>query len=179
MALSYSFLNLEPISCSIQGSNCCFLTHIQISQETGKMVWCSHLFKSFTQFAMVHTVRSFSIVNETELDVFLMFFCFLYNPANVGNLISSSSVFSKPSLAIWKFLVCIMLKPRMQDFKLDLTFLIAQLLKNPPAMQETPVLFLDWEDPLEKGQATHSSILAWRVPWTVQVRSHEVTKSWT
>ena len=147
----YSFPNLEPISCCIQGSNCCFFTCIQVSQETGKMVWYSHLFKSFTQFAMVHTVRSFSIVNETELDVFLMFFCFLYNPANVGNLISSSSVFSKPSLAIWKFLVCIMLKPRMQDFKLDLTFLIAQLLKNPPAMQETPVLFLDWEDPLEKG----------------------------
>ena len=145
------------------GSNCCFLTHIQISQETGKMVWCSHLFKSFTQFAMVHTVRSFSIVNETELDVFLMFFCFLYNPANVSNLISSSSSFSKPSLDIWKFLVCIMLKPRMQDFKLDLTFLIAQLLKNPPAMQETPVPFLGREDPLEKGMATLSSVLAWRI----------------
>ena len=42
-----------------------------------------------------------------------------------------------------------------------------QLVKNPPAMQETPVQFLDWEDPLEKGKATHSSILAWRIPWTV------------
>ena len=100
---------------------------------------------------MSYTVKGFSIVDETKINVFPKFPCFLYNPANVGNLISSSSVFSKPSLAIWKFLVCIMLKPRMQDFKLDLTFLIAQLLKNPPAMQETPVLFLDWEDPLEKG----------------------------
>ena len=45
--------------------------------------------------------------------------------------------------------------------------LIAQLVKNPPAMQETPVRFLGWEDPLEKGNATHSSILAWRIPWTV------------
>ena len=43
---------------------------------------------------------------------------------------------------------------------------IAQLVKNPPAMQETPVLFLGWEDPLEKGKATHSSILAYRIPWT-------------
>ena len=50
-ALSYSFLNPEPISCSIQGSNCCFFTHIQVSQETGKMVWYSHLSKSFPQFA--------------------------------------------------------------------------------------------------------------------------------
>ena len=45
--------------------------------------------------------------------------------------------------------------------------LIAQLVKNPPAMQETPVQFLSQEDPLEKGWATHSSILAWRIPWTV------------
>ena len=45
--------------------------------------------------------------------------------------------------------------------------LIAQLVKNPPAMQETPVRFLGWEDPLEKIKATHSSILAWRIPWTV------------
>ena len=45
--------------------------------------------------------------------------------------------------------------------------LIAQLVKNPPAMQETPVQFLGWEDPLEMGKATHSSILAWRIPWTI------------
>ena len=45
--------------------------------------------------------------------------------------------------------------------------LIAQLVKNPPAMQETLAQFLGWEDPLEKGKATHSSILAWRIPWTV------------
>ena len=46
--------------------------------------------------------------------------------------------------------------------------LVAQLVKNPPAMQETWVLSLGWEDPLEKGRATRSSILAWRIPWTVQ-----------
>ena len=46
-------------------------------------------------------------------------------------------------------------------------YLMAQLVKNPPAMQETWVCSLGWEDPLEKGTATHSSILAWRIPWTV------------
>ena len=61
------------------------------------MVWYSHCTKS--------------LVDETEMDVFLKFPCFLYNPANVGNLISYSSSFSKPSFNIWKFLVCIMLKP--------------------------------------------------------------------
>ena len=44
--------------------------------------------------------------------------------------------------------------------------LVAQLVKNPPAMQETWVQSLGWEDPLEKGTATHSGILAWRIPWT-------------
>ena len=85
------------------------------------MVWYFHLFKSFPQFVMIHTVKGFSIVSETEVGVFLKFPCFLYNPANVGNLISSSSSFSRPSLEIWRFLVHIMLKPSMQDFKHDLT----------------------------------------------------------
>ena len=77
------------------------------------MVWYSHLFKSFPQFVMSHTVKGFSVVSETEVDVFLEFPCLLYNPANVGNLISGSSSFSKPSLDIWKFLVHIMLKLSM------------------------------------------------------------------
>ena len=95
--------------------------HTQVSQETGKMVWYSHLFKSFSQFIMIHTDKGFGVVNETEVDVFLEFPCLLYNPANVGNLISGSSSFSKPSLDIWKFLIHIMLKSSMQDFKHDLT----------------------------------------------------------
>ena len=70
---------------------------------------------------MIHTVKGFGIVNETEVDVFLRFPGFLYDPANVGNLISGSSSFYKPSLDIWKFLVHIMLKPSMQYFKHDLT----------------------------------------------------------
>ena len=105
----------------MQGSNCCFLTHIQVSQETGKMVGYSHLFKNFLQFVVIHTVKSFCIVNEAEVDVFLEFPCFLYDPTNTGNLISGSSAFSKPSLDVGKFLVHIMLNPSMQDFKHDLT----------------------------------------------------------
>ena len=54
----------------MQDSNCCFLTHIQVSQETGKLVWYSHLSKSFPQFVMIHRVKGFSIINETEVDVF-------------------------------------------------------------------------------------------------------------
>ena len=69
---------------------------------------------------MIHTVKGFSVVNETDVDVFLEFPCFLYDPANVGNLISGSSAFSKPSLDVWKFLVHVMLKPSMQGFKYDL-----------------------------------------------------------
>ena len=97
------------------------LDRIWVSQGTGKMVWYSHLFKSFVQFVMIHTVKSFSVVTETEVDVFLEFSRFLCDPANVGNLISGSSAFSKPSLDIWKFLIHIMLKPSMPDFKQDLT----------------------------------------------------------
>ena len=70
---------------------------------------------------MIYTVKGFNVVDETEMDVFLKFPCFFYNPANVDNLISSSSSFSELSLDIWKFLVHIMLKPSMQDFKYDLT----------------------------------------------------------
>ena len=70
---------------------------------------------------MIHTVKDFSIVDETEVDVFLEFPCFLSDPVNVGNLISGSFSFSAPSLDIWKFLVHVMLKPSMQNFKHDLT----------------------------------------------------------
>ena len=95
---------------------CCFLTYIQVSQEAGKVVWYSHLFNSFPQFVLIHTVKGFSIVNKVEVDVFLEFSCFLYDPVDVGNLISGSSAFSKSSLYIWKFLVHILLKPNLENF---------------------------------------------------------------
>ena len=62
------------------------------------MVWYSHLFKNFSHFAVIHTVKCFDIVNEAEVDVFLELSCFFYNPADVVSLISVSSAFSKSSL---------------------------------------------------------------------------------
>ena len=62
--------DLEPVSCSMSSSNCCFLTCIQISQEAGKVIWYSYLLKSYPQFVVTHTVKGFSIVNETKVDVF-------------------------------------------------------------------------------------------------------------
>ena len=97
----YSFPNLEPVHCSMSSSNCCFLTCIQVSQEADKVVWYSHLFKNYPQFVVIHTVKGFSIVNEAEVDVFLEFLCFFYDPTNVGNLISGSYAFSKSSLYNW------------------------------------------------------------------------------
>ena len=91
-----------------------------VSQETGKVIWYSQLFKSFPQF-MLHVLKGFHIVDETEIDIFLEFLCFLHDPVSVGNLISGSSAFSKPSLENCKILVHIMLKPSMQDFQHDLT----------------------------------------------------------
>ena len=83
------------------GSNCCFLTFIQMSQEAGKVVWYSHLFKNCLQFVVViHTVKGFSVVNKVGKDAFLKFFCFLYDPTDAGNLISGSSASPKSSLNI-------------------------------------------------------------------------------
>ena len=70
---------------------------------------------------MIHPVKGYSVVDETEVDVFLEFPCFFYDPENLGNLMSSSSSFSKPTLDIWKFIVPIMLQPSMQAFKHNLT----------------------------------------------------------
>ena len=80
------------------------------------MVWFSHLLKNFPQFVVIHTVKSFSVVNEAEVDVFLKFSCFLDDPTDVGNLISGSSAFSKSSLNIWNFFVHILLKPGLEEF---------------------------------------------------------------
>ena len=98
-------------------SNCCFLTCIQVSQEVGKVVLYSHLFQNFLQFIVFHTVKGFGIVNKADIDVFLELSCFFNDPADVGNLISGSSAFSKSSLNIWKFTVHVMLKPRLKDFE--------------------------------------------------------------
>ena len=66
---------------------------------------------------MIHTVKAFDVVNKAELDAFLEFSCFFYDPVDVGNLFSGSSAFSKFSLNIWKFLVHVLLKPSMKNFE--------------------------------------------------------------
>ena len=77
------------------------------------------VFPSLSEFStvVIHTVKGFSVVNEAEVDVFLEFSCFFYDPTDVGNLISGSSAFSKSSLNIWKFTVHVLLKPSLKDFE--------------------------------------------------------------
>ena len=81
------------------------------------MIWYSHLFKNFPQFVVIHTVKGFDIVSKAEIDVFLELSCFFNDPADVGNLISGSSAFSKTSLNIWKLTVHVLLKPGLEIFK--------------------------------------------------------------
>ena len=102
---------------SMSSSNCCFLAYTQISQEAGKVIWCSHLLKNFQQFVVIHTFKDFSVVNKAEVDVFLELSCFFNDPTDVGNLISGSSAFSKSILNIWKFTVHILLKPGLENFE--------------------------------------------------------------
>ena len=113
----HSFPDLEPVCCSISGSNCCFLACIQISQEAGQVVWYSHLFQNFPQFVVIHTVKGFGIVNKAEVDIFLEFSCSFDDLTDVGILISGSSAFSKSSLNVWKFTVHILLKPGLDNFE--------------------------------------------------------------
>ena len=85
------------------------------------MVWCSHLFKNFPQFIVIHTVKGFGIVNKAEVDFFLELSCLFDDPVDVGNLISGSSAFSEASLNIWKFMVHVLLKPGLENFEHDFT----------------------------------------------------------
>ena len=81
------------------------------------MAWYSHLFQNFPQFIVIHTVKGFALVNKAEIDVFLELSCFFDDPADVSNLISGSSAFSKTSLNIWKFTVYVLLKPGLENFE--------------------------------------------------------------
>ena len=101
----------------MSGSNCCFLTYIQISQEAGQVVWYCHLLKNFPWFIVIHSVKGFGIVNKAEIDVFLELSCFFNDPVDVGNLISGSFAFSKTSLNVWKFTVHVLLKPGLKNFE--------------------------------------------------------------
>ena len=116
----YSFSYLEPVSCSMSRSNCCFLTCIEVSQGQARWSGIPIFFKIF-QFPVIHTVKGFGIVNKTEIDIFMELSCFFHDPADVGNFISDSSAFSITSLNIWKFKIHTLLKPPLENFKNYLT----------------------------------------------------------
>ena len=80
------------------------------------MVWHYHLLKNFPQFSVTHTVKGFGVINKAGVDVFLELSCFLYDPADVGNLTSDSSAFLKSNLNIWKFTVHVLLKLGLENF---------------------------------------------------------------
>ena len=100
----------------MSGSNYCFLTCIQISQEAGQVVWYSHLLNNFFTIFVIHTVKGFGIVSKV-VDVFLELLCFFYDPTDVTNLISGSCVFSKSTFNIWNFTIHILFKPGLENFE--------------------------------------------------------------
>ena len=99
----------------MSGSNCCFLTWIQISQEAGKVFCYSQFLKNFP--VVIYTVKGFGIVNKAEVDIFLDLSCFFDDPIDVSNLTSGSSAFSKSSMNIWNFIVHVLLKPGLVNFE--------------------------------------------------------------
>ena len=159
----YSFSYLEPVCYSMSSSNCCFLICIQVSQEAGQVVWYSHLLKNFPQFTVIHTVKGVGIVNKAEIDVFLELSCFIDDPADVGNLISGSSAFSKTSLNIWKFMVHILLKPGLENFEHYFTSVWDEYAAAAKSLQSCPTLW----DPID-GSPTGSP-----VPEILQARTLE------
>jgi len=137
----YSFSYLEPVCCSMSRSICCFLTCIRVSQEAGQVLWYSHLFQNFLQFIVTHTVKGFGIVNKAEIDVFLELSCFFHDLADVGNLISGSSAFSKMSLNIRKFTVHVLLKPDLENFEHHFTSMWDECNCAVCMPSQPPVLF--------------------------------------
>ena len=118
----YTFPNFEPVRCSMSSSNCWFLSYILVSQEKGKVVWYSHLFKNFLRVVVIITVKGFSIVNEAEVDFFFnsLAFSLIQWMLAIWFLVSGFSTFSKSSLYIWKFSVHLLLKPSLKGFEHNL-----------------------------------------------------------
>ena len=112
----YSFPNLEPVHYSMSGSNCCFLKFIQFSEETGKVVWYFHLFKTFPVCYDPHSPKLWHS-EWSKSRCFSGLSCFSDDPMYVGNLISGSSAFSKSILNIGNFIVHLLLKPGLENFE--------------------------------------------------------------
>ena len=81
------------------------------------MVWCSHLFQAFPQFVVIHTLKGFGVVNNSEADVLLELSCFFDDLMDVNSLISGSSALSKSSLNIWNFTIHRLFKPGLENYE--------------------------------------------------------------
>ena len=90
---------------------------MRCSKEAGTVVWFSQILKSFLLFVVIHRVKGFNVVQEAEVDIFSGIPLLFLDPADIGNLISGSSFFSKSSLSIWRFSVHILLKPSLKDLE--------------------------------------------------------------
>ena len=142
----HSFSYLEPVCCSMSSSNCCFLTSIYIFQEAGQVVWYSHIFQNFPQFVVIHRVKGFGVVNKAEVDVFLEFSYFFYNPVNVGNLISAPLSFPNPSWTSGssQFMYCWSLAWRILSITLVACEMSAVVYEFQHCLA-LPVLGLEWK----------------------------------
>ena len=157
----YSFPDLEPVYCSMSSSNWFFLTCIQICQEAGQVVWYSHLFQNFPQIVVIYIVKGFGIFYKADIDDFLELSCFFDDPTDVGNLISSSSAFSKSSLNIWKFTVHVLLKPGLENFEDHFPAAAAAAAKS---LQSCPTLC----DPIDSSPPCSP------IPGILQARTHRI-----
>ena len=112
----YPFPNFKPVCCSMSSSNCCSWSAYRFFRRLVRWSGIRTSWRIF-EFDVIHTVKGFGVINKAEVDVFLEFSCFLYDPTDVGNLISGSSAFNKSSLNIWKFTVHVLLKPGLEIFE--------------------------------------------------------------
>ena len=113
-----SFPNLEPVGCFTSSSNCCFLACIQVSQEAGKVVWYSHLFKNFPQFVEIHMVKDFSVVSEAHVFWNSLGYSMIQQILAIWPLVPLP--FWNPACTSWKFPVHLLLKPSLKDFEHNL-----------------------------------------------------------
>ena len=172
----YSFPNFEPVHCSMTGSTCCFLSCIQVSQEKSKVVWYFHLFKIVSQFVVIHTVKGFIILNESEVGVFLEFLCLSYDLISQSvQLLSHVRLFATPrtaarqaSLSIansWSLLTLMpieLVMPSNSYLRL-LIFLLAFLI---PACASSSLEF-DMMYPAYKLYKQGDNIQPWRTPFPI------------
>ena len=139
----------------MSGSNCCFLTCTQVSQEAGQVVWYSHLLKNFPQFVVIHTVKGFGIVNEAEVVVFVEVSCFFY----VEWMLAIWSLVPFPFLSpAWTsgiswFMYCWSLARKILSITL-LVCEIEQLRSNLSILWHCPSLGLEWKLTLSSLVAT-------------------------